>query len=91
MKTCRFIVSGVVQGVGFRAATQRRAERLGLSGWARNLAGGAVEVVACGDDSAVEDLGAWLEQGPQAAQVERVRRLPWDGTELPDGVGFRVR
>jgi len=91
MKKCRFVVSGVVQGVGVRAATQRRAQSLGLVGWARNLADGAVEVVAGGDEAAVEDLAAWLERGPRAAQVESVRRLPAHGTELSEGMGFQVR
>ena len=91
MKKCRFVVSGLVQGVGFRAATQRRAQSLGLVGWAENLADGAVEVVACGNEAAVEELAAWLERGPRAAQVESVRRLPADRVELPDGMGFHVR
>ncbi len=70
-KRCR--VSGRVQGVFFRAATQREARTLGLTGWAKNLPDGSVEVVACGDERAVRALCDWLWEGPPHAQVEGVR------------------
>ena len=73
--TCvRFIVTGKVQGVFFRAATRERALRLGLTGHAKNLANGNVEVVASGSREAVDELDAWLHHGPPAASVENVRR-----------------
>ncbi|MGH8643352.1 MAG: acylphosphatase [Gammaproteobacteria bacterium] len=68
----RFLVSGRVQGVYFRAHTQQRAERLKLTGWVRNLRDGRVEVLACGDDAAVTALQEWLWQGPELARVSAV-------------------
>jgi acylphosphatase len=71
--TCRrCYVSGRVQGVFFRASTQAEAQRLGLTGYARNLRDGRVEVLACGAHSSVEELCAWLAQGPAHAQVSDV-------------------
>jgi len=73
MSLCRrCLVAGRVQGVFFRASTQGRAEALGLSGHARNLPDGRVEVLACGAPSALEELEAWLWQGPREARVEDV-------------------
>ena len=68
----RCLISGRVQGVFFRASTRDQAERLGLTGYARNLDDGRVEVLACGETAAVEALQQWLHQGPPQAQVERV-------------------
>ncbi len=73
MEICmRLLVSGRVQGVFFRASTQQQAEQLSLTGYARNLADGRVEVIACGELSAVEKLEAWLSQGPELADVSTV-------------------
>ena len=72
----RFLVSGRVQGVCFRANTRDEALRLGLRGYARNLDDGRVEVVACGDAQAVEALAAWLRDGPPLARVEALERHP---------------
>jgi acylphosphatase len=58
-----------VQGVFFRANTRRQAERLNITGSARNLPDGTVEVVACGDIEAIEELRNWLRQGPPSAEV----------------------
>ncbi|MGN6789486.1 MAG: acylphosphatase [Rhodanobacteraceae bacterium] len=74
MTCARFIVTGRVQGVFFRASTRECALRLGLTGHAKNLADGSVEVVASGARKAVDELDAWLHHGPPSAQVERVRR-----------------
>lgn len=68
----RYKVSGRVQGVFFRASTRRQALSLGLTGYARNLSDGSVEVLACGSASAVEQLGVWLSVGPPAARVSSV-------------------
>ena len=73
--SARFLVSGKVQGVFFRASTREQARRLGLRGHARNLADGRVEVAAAGDDDAVEALAQWLQRGPPMAQVETVERI----------------
>jgi len=67
---CRlFNVTGDVQGVFFRATTQVVAERLGLNGYAVNLVDGSVEVRACGNDAAIEELSRWLHEGPRMASV----------------------
>lgn len=75
-KMCRkFIVSGRVQGVFFRASTRESAVPLGINGHAINLPDGTVEVVACGGDAAVEELRRWLLNGPRMASVEQVREI----------------
>lgn len=66
------VVTGIVQGVYFRANTQRVASRLGLTGWVRNRVDGGVEVIAEGKKGAVEELVSWCRQGPPGAEVERV-------------------
>jgi acylphosphatase len=68
----RFLVSGRVQGVWFRASTQRAAKQMGLVGWVRNLSDGRVEAVACGEAQTLADFEAWLGQGPEHAHVEAV-------------------
>lgn len=65
----RCLVSGRVQGVFFRSSTREEARRLGLSGYARNLADGRVEVLACGPRAGVAELRDWLSQGPPLARV----------------------
>lgn len=73
MNRCRhFLVSGRVQGVFFRAATEAAARRLGVTGWVRNLADGSVELVACGAEVKLSELEHWLWQGPSRARVEQV-------------------
>ena len=63
----RAVVSGAVQGVGFRDATRRRARELGVLGWVRNADDGTVAVHAEGPPAAVEALIAFLARGPAAA------------------------
>jgi len=73
MNRCRrFVVSGRVQGVFYRASTEDTARRLGLSGWVRNLPDGRVELVACGEEAKLRELERWLWQGPRHARVEQV-------------------
>ncbi|HVR81300.1 MAG TPA: acylphosphatase [Luteimonas sp.] len=74
----RFLVSGKVQGVFFRAATREQAQRLGLHGYARNLADGRVEVLAAGADDAIEVFAQWLRHGPPHARVDALERLVAD-------------
>jgi len=85
MRACRFIVTGKVQGVFFRASTHEQALKLGLRGLARNLADGRVEVVAVGEPDAIERLEAWLQQGPPLARVEHVERSNADAGVVGDG------
>ena len=70
----RMVVSGRVQGVGFRYATVSEGRRLGLAGWARNLPDGGVEIVAEGEADAVRALIVWCQTGPPTARVTSVQR-----------------
>jgi acylphosphatase len=63
------LVGGRVQGVFYRATAARRAQDLGLSGYARNLADGRVEVLACGEDAAVSAFVNWLWIGSSGCKV----------------------
>lgn len=65
----RCLIGGRVQGVAFRAAAREQAMRLGVSGYARNLADGRVEVLVCGELAAVAQLRDWLRTGPALANV----------------------
>jgi acylphosphatase len=66
------VVTGRVQGVGYRAATAAEARRLGLAGWVRNRPDGAVELEAEGPADAVAALLAWCRVGPPSAKVREV-------------------
>ena len=72
MVATKFFISGRVQGVFFRASTRAEAERLGLTGWARNLADGRVEVLAVGPASELAELAMWLEHGPPDARIDGI-------------------
>jgi acylphosphatase len=73
----RASVSGVVQGVGFRMWAQRRARALGLTGYARNLEDGSVEVVGEGPRETLERFLVILRRGPESAAVRSVQVL-WE-------------
>jgi len=80
MKVARhYLVSGEVQGVGFRFFAQRVAARHQVVGYVRNLPDGRVEVIAHGEPDALDALERWLWQGPPAAEVEGVERAPFEG------------
>lgn len=84
MSCCRrFFVTGHVQGVFFRASTARRARELGLTGYARNLPDGRVEVLACGTPDRVAQLGEWLWEGSRASAVQDVRSEETDEAAPP--------
>ena len=87
-RTVHVRIEGRVQGVGYRAWTQRVATELGLSGWVRNRTDGAVEAVFQGEAARVAEMLARSERGSQAAAVARV-------VVLGEGVGvfegFAVR
>ena len=87
VQATRFIISGRVQGVFFRASTREQAQRLGLRGHARNLPDGRVEVLAVGADAAIQQLERWLQHGPPSARVDHVER---SSTEIDAGDGFSV-
>lgn len=88
LKQVQLFVRGRVQGVYFRASTQREARRLGLTGWVRNRPDGSVEVVAEGEEVQIRELYGWAQKGPSAARVDRVetRWRSYTG-EFPD---FRI-
>ena len=77
------LVSGRVQGVFYRASTGQRARELGITGYAKNLPDGRVEVLACGEPEAVDALCDWLWQGPPAAKVSEVVVRMVECTEIP--------
>jgi acylphosphatase len=68
----RYIISGRVQGVGFRYFTETTAQREGVAGWVRNLPDRSVEVVAEGDADAVERFERAVRHGPPGARVDHV-------------------
>jgi acylphosphatase len=72
LKQLQLIIRGRVQGVYFRASTQREARRLGLSGWVKNRADGSLEILAEGEEASIRELYGWAQKGPSAARVERV-------------------
>ncbi|MGD0809753.1 MAG: acylphosphatase [Acidimicrobiales bacterium] len=81
-------VSGAVQGVWYRGSCAQQARALGVSGWARNLADGRVEIAAEGDAASVSKLVEWCHHGPPAARVSAVEVQ----AEEPEGLGgFDVR
>jgi acylphosphatase len=81
--TRRWLVFGKVQGVFFRNSTRAEARKLSIRGIARNLADGSVEVLAHGERDALEQLRAWLHQGPRHARVDEVRELACEDLAPP--------
>jgi len=81
---CRCLVAGRVQGVYFRGAAREQAQRLGVTGYARNLPDGRVEILACGTPAALARLRDWLRSGPPMARVDTLtcesrEYRPWSG------------
>ena len=87
IETRRYVVSGRVQGVGFRWFVEREAAQLAITGWVRNCNNGDVEVMATGTRDQLNGLRQKLEQGPRAARVDHVveSRAP-----LLDAPAFRI-
>ena len=88
LRARRFTIKGRVQGVWFRDSTRKVAESLGISGHAINLSDGNVEVFACGDETAINQLADWLHDGPRMAKVTHVTE---DDAEWEDVQGFEIR
>jgi len=86
--TAHVRIEGLVQGVGYRAWTERAAIGFGLEGWVRNRRDGSVEAVFQGDDGAVSEMLAHCKQGPSGSAVTRVEVLA-EGVGVFDG--FEVR
>jgi acylphosphatase len=75
----RLRITGLVQGVFFRASAAHQAVKLGLCGWVRNMEDGSVEAHVQGEESAIQEFAGWCRQGPEGAKVEDVQM-----TEMPD-------
>ena len=83
------LISGIVQGVGYRWSCQRAAKGIGVSGWVRNLPDGRVEVVAQGTKEQVEQLIQWCYRGPEEARVSDIAVT--DEETAGDFQDFRIR
>ena len=79
-----FLVTGHVQCVGFRYSTRIRAMDLDLTGYAKNLNNGDVEVLVVGNSANIEKLHTWLHKGPDTARVERVAEQDAAGIKIDD-------
>ena len=85
----RLLVTGRVQGVGYREWTRREASARGLAGWVRNRGDGSVEALVAGEPQAVDALVAAMARGPFFARVTAVRRVEEPAFDPPDP--FEVR
>jgi len=74
-ESVRVVISGRVQGVGYRAWTVATARRLGITGWVRNRADGTVEAVFSGDTAAMLEA---CKKGPLMSRVEKIESYRWD-------------
>lgn len=84
MITCKKIrISGRVQGVFFRVSAQQQALNLEITGYAKNLSDGTVEVLACGEKEKVEILAGWLLHGPTGAEVKNMTAEIIDIRNIP--------
>lgn len=89
LQACRIVVSGRVQGVGFRASTREQARQLAVRGWVRNRPDGGVEVWAQSSAEALARFVHWLEEGPRLAEV---RQMQTESVEPdPDLTEFEIR
>lgn len=83
MTSCKkYFITGRVQGVFFRANTQEQAQLWGITGYAKNLDDGRVEVLACGEEQALQKMEQWLHHGPDYAIVDGVEREACSTVEL---------
>jgi len=87
---CRWILTGRVQGVGFRWFTARQARALDLAGWVSNLPDGRVEVMARGTLERLGTLEEMIQSGPQGAHVESVEKSDIPPEEIVDN-GFSIK
>ena len=86
MNAKRLIISGRVQGVGYRDWMVERARALGISGWVRNRVDGSVEALVAGDVAAVEELSRLCRRGPRMAEVTSIEE---EMADPPESFGFR--
>ena len=88
MKRVHVYISGRVQGVFFRAETERAARSLNLNGWVRNMEDGRVEALFEGDDSGIDNMMIWCHKGPPHARVDEVNME--DEPAAGDLHGFKI-
>ena len=84
----KIVVTGHVQGVGFRYAVKQRADAFGLTGFVENKSDGSVEIVVCGSKDAVQEFIDWAKIGPSSARVRRVSVVEADAAAVK---GFEIR
>lgn len=77
LKRVHIVVSGQVQGVFFRATAKKMADSWGISGWAKNVASGQVEIYAIGALNPISKMVQWCHEGPPKAEVNEVD-VHWD-------------
>tara|TARA_B100000929_G_C15357751_1_gene369909 strand:- start:423 stop:695 length:273 start_codon:yes stop_codon:yes gene_type:complete len=87
-KAINCIISGRVQGVGFRMSTSQQSKLLGIKGWVKNLDDGRVEVYACGEQNLLVQLRKWLAHGPSLARVINIDCINADYQKFDD---FSIR
>ncbi|HEY4041895.1 MAG TPA: acylphosphatase [Rhodopila sp.] len=87
MNAKRLVISGRVQGVGYRAWMMHKATELGISGWVRNRADGSVEALIAGEVAAVEEMARLCRRGPRLAEVSSIDE---DLVDPPEGYGFHL-
>ena len=83
------IITGIVQGVFFRASTKQKADELGVTGYAKNIEQGHVEVLICGSPEAVGHLKAWLWDGPSQAHVSNVKCQLMEDIDIPESFSVK--
>ena len=83
-KAIHYLISGRVQGVGFRMSTSQQSKLLGIKGWVRNLDDDRVEVYACGEQYSLDQLHKWLTHGPSIARVINAECLSAEYLEFSD-------
>jgi acylphosphatase len=84
MPCLRLLISGRVQGVWFRESMRQEAQKLGATGWVRNLPDGRVEALACGESPVLDALLAWVRRGPPLAKVNGIEISEAPKQAFPD-------
>jgi len=80
MHQALIVVKGRVQGVAFRYSAQKKAQQLAISGYAKNLPNGDVEILAQGEKTNINQFIEWCKEGPPVANVDRVE-IAWQNIE----------